>query len=77
MHDKLFIEGKLRASDATRSLFDATAKLARAEKKTPLLTLAVKGKPGLLLVMRPEDLPMIAAEYQAARDSEANTDADL
>jgi hypothetical protein len=65
-HDRLFIETKLRASCATRSLFDATKALARAEGKTPVLALATKGKPGLLIVVASEDLPKLVREFAKA-----------
>ncbi len=71
LHPRIFVETKLRSSDATRTLFDATAKLARAEGKVPVLALALKHHAGLLLVLRPEDLQAVAAEYQSAREAES------
>src|SRR5262249_14495252 len=38
-HDRLFIETKLRASSAVRTLWERTAALARREAKTPVLML--------------------------------------
>ena len=61
-HEVLYLETKLRASHAASALFAEVTAAARREGKTPVLALAVKGKPGFLLVVRPEDLATIAAE---------------
>jgi hypothetical protein len=63
----LFVETKLRASCAVRSLFDETREMARKEGKTPVLMLAVKGRPGFLVVADSADLPVILSEYEFAR----------
>jgi hypothetical protein len=55
-HPTLFIESKLRARHAVRSLWEATAKLAKKEGKTPVLALYDKGKRGSLLVIHQDDL---------------------
>ncbi len=66
-HPTLFLETKSRASHAAVSLFDATRKLARKEGKAPVVALAVNGRPGILLVIDPADLPTVAAAYAEAR----------
>lgn len=54
-HNKLFVECKLRAKDATRNLYDQTKILARKEGKTPVLALKMKGRPGYLIVVHCDD----------------------
>jgi hypothetical protein len=66
-HDRLFIETKLRPSHAAVTLLDETRELARREGETPVVALATKGRPGVVLVLRAEDLPIVAAEYEAAK----------
>jgi hypothetical protein len=65
-HPALFIETKLRASHAAVGLFDETRALARKEGKTPVVILAQKNRPGLLLLIDPADLAAVAAEYAEA-----------
>ena len=48
MHDKLFIECKLRAKHTVVSLWDDTAKLAKEEEKTPVIALCEKNRPRFL-----------------------------
>jgi len=66
-HPTLFLETKLRASHAAVALFDETRALARKEGKTPVVALAQKNRPGVLLVLDPADLEVIAGEYRAGR----------
>jgi len=65
-HATLFIETKLRASHAAVALFEATRILARREGKIPVIALAQKGRPGVLLVIDPADLAAVAREYAEA-----------
>ena len=65
-HDRLFIETKLRASSAVRTLWERTAALARREAKTPVLMLYAKGKPGGLIVVHEMHLAAVAAELRTA-----------
>lgn len=62
LHKKLYIECKYRKTMAVRNLYDDTAEKARKENKVPVVALRVKGKQGVLLVARPEDVPLIAQE---------------
>jgi hypothetical protein len=62
-HPTLFVETKMRASHAAVALFDETRALARREGKTPVVILAQKNRPGLLLVIDPADLATVAREY--------------
>jgi hypothetical protein len=68
-HPTLFIESKLRERHTTRRLHDATKKLATREGKTPVLALFDKNRPGFLLVVHSDDLPVVLAEYTAALPS--------
>jgi hypothetical protein len=62
-HERIFLETKLRQHHAVVALLDATRTLARAEGKIPVLALATKGRPGLVLVIDANDLPAVAAEF--------------
>ena len=65
MHPDLFIEVKHNAKrSAVRTLYDETAKLAKKEKKIPVLALLEMNRPGFLLVVHSHDFPAIADLYQ-------------
>jgi hypothetical protein len=68
-HPVLYIESKLRDRHTTRTLHDGTNKLATKEGKTPVLALFDKNRPGFLLVVHFDDLPVVLAEYAAALPS--------
>jgi hypothetical protein len=70
-HPRIFLECKYRDKHATRTLWDATAKLAKRERKSPVVALIDKGRDGFLLAIHSEDLPAVAAEWVAALDDEA------
>jgi hypothetical protein len=61
-HGKLFIEVKVQAASAVRTLWEKTRDRARAEGKTPVLMLYSKSKPGGLVVCHTADLAKVAAE---------------
>ena len=65
-HDRLFIETKLRAAHSAVALYDATRILARREHKIPMVILAQKHRPGVLLLIDPADLEAVAREYTGA-----------
>ena len=67
-HDRLFIETKLCASSAVRSLWEKTRELARRERKVPVLMLYAKGKPGGLIVVHEDDLGAVADELRAEQE---------
>ncbi len=62
LHPRLFIENKLRVKHSAVSLWDRTKKLAKREDKTPLVTLAEKGRPGFWVVVHSSDLQAVASE---------------
>lgn len=59
LHDELFVEVKLRQRHAVYSLFRGVERLAAAENKTAVVVLAEKGKPGFLVVCRPESIHLL------------------
>lgn len=65
-HPVLFIEVKYRDKHAVRTLYDATAKLAKKEGKRTLIALVDKGKPGFLLCLHIDDLGPVADEMRKA-----------
>lgn len=64
LHDKLYIECKLRGKISLWSLFEDTEKKARQENKIPVVAIKQKGSRGYLLVMRPLDVKKIAEIQQ-------------
>lgn len=56
LHDKLYIECKLRGKFSLWQLFDDTEKKAKHENKIPIVAIKQKGGRGYLVVIRPEDL---------------------
>src|SRR6516162_6993141 len=69
-HPVLFVESKLRDRHTTRTLHDATKKLATKEGKTPVLALFDKQRHGCLIVVHSDDLMTVVAEYAAALSDE-------
>ena len=69
-HPTLFIESKLRDRHTTRTLHDATKKRAAKERKTPVLAIFDKNRPGCLLCIYSEDFMTVVAEYAAALPDE-------
>jgi hypothetical protein len=67
-HDRLYLECKTRASSAVRNLWEQTRDRARKERKTPVLMLFDKGKPGALIVVHQDDLATVAVELAAQSD---------
>ena len=65
----IFLETKLKAQNATVTLYDETRILARKEGKIPVLALCVKYRTGTLLVIEPDDLLVVANEYKLAREA--------
>lgn len=61
LHPTIYIETKLRARSPIHTLFDKTSQAAKIEGKTPCLALAMKNRPGFLVVAKAEDIPVLAA----------------
>lgn len=64
-HERLYIETKLKAKTAVRSLHDEVKPKARKEGKVPVLALFDKGRPGCLYVVHSDDLEAFAAEVRS------------
>lgn len=64
LHDKLYIECKLRGKISLWSLFEDTERKAKQENKIPIVAIKQKGSRGYLLVMRPLDVKKIAEIQQ-------------
>ena len=62
MHNKLFIECKLRAKHTVVSLWDETAILAKEEDKTPVVALCEKHRPGFWVMVHSSDLSTLINE---------------
>ncbi|MBV8312731.1 MAG: hypothetical protein JO344_20290 [Planctomycetaceae bacterium] len=66
-HGKLYLEVKVQAASAVRTLWEKARTAARKEGKTPVLMLYAKGKPGGLVVCHAADLAKVAAELAGPR----------
>jgi hypothetical protein len=73
-HPVFYIESKLRQCHTTRTLHDTTKKRATKEGKVPVLALFDKGRPGCLIVVHSDDLPIVAREYERANALPADCD---
>lgn len=60
LHDHLFVETKLAARHAVWTLYDETKPKARAEEKTPVITLCRKGSPGVIICVHSDDFEKVA-----------------
>ena len=69
-HETLYIESKLRDRHTVRTLHDGTKKKATKERKTPVVVLFDKQRPGCLVVVHSDDLMTVVAEYAAALPDE-------
>src|SRR5262249_15615877 len=69
-HETLYIESKLRDRPTVRTLHDGTKKKATKERKTPVVVLFDKQRPGCLIVVHSDDLAVVLAEYAAALPDE-------
>jgi len=69
VHEKLYLECKASARHAVITLWDDAAKKAKKEKKTPVVCLQVKGRPGRWYLIKDTDLQTVAAEQRTAKDN--------
>ena len=56
IHDKLFIECKLRKKHTAITLWDDTNEMAKKEGKTPVIALCEKGRAGFWVMVHSDDL---------------------
>lgn len=61
LHNELFIECKQREKFAAITLWKGTRKLAKKEKKIPVVCLSEKGKKGFWVLCHSNDLVAVAA----------------
>lgn len=59
LHDRLYIECKVREKFSLWTLFADTESKAKEEKKIPIVAIKQKGEKGYLLLVRPEDMEKI------------------
>ena len=62
IHDNLFIECKLRAKHSAVKLWDDTKILADKEKKTPVIALCEKNRPGFWIMVHSDDFEKVSKE---------------
>ncbi len=62
IHEKLFIECKLRAKHSAVKLWDDTKSLADKEKKTPVIALCEKNRPGFWIMVHSDDFEKVSKE---------------
>ena len=62
VHDSLFIECKLRAKHTAIKLWDDTKVLADKEKKTPVIALCEKNRPGFWIMVHSDDFEKVSGE---------------
>lgn len=67
LHDELFIEHKHSVRHAIINLWDRVRPLARREKKLPVVTLSVKGRPGFWVLIHSDDLLAVSNQRELAR----------
>ena len=63
LHPRLFIEVKYRQKMWIWELWEKTKKLAKEEKKIPVICLKQKSKKGFLLVIHSEDFKDVGMEF--------------
>ena len=56
LHDKLFVECKLRKRHSVISLWDETNEMAKKESKVPVIALCESGRPGFWIMVHSNDL---------------------
>lgn len=59
LHEKVYIECKVRNKFSLWSLFEDTERKANVENKIPVVAIKEKGKKGFLLLIRPNDIKKI------------------
>lgn len=69
-HERLYIEGKLRASHAVLSTWREAHKQAMKERKTAVVILSEKGRHGQWLLVHEADMPALVANWLAAQDQD-------
>lgn len=68
-HEHLFIEVKHATRHAVVTLWDKCKQHAMKEKKTPVVVLGIKGRPGCWFLIKDTDLQMVASRHGQMEDS--------
>jgi hypothetical protein len=69
-HPRLYLENKLREKHTAVTLWDDTHAKAAKEKKTAVVVLAEKGRPGVWILVRSTDAENVVVEWLACQDAE-------
>ena len=69
IHDTLFIECKLRAKHSAVKLWDDTKILADKEKKTPVIALCEKNRPGFWIMVHSDDFETVSKELSEKKNN--------
>ena len=70
-HDSIFLECKLREKHSAVQLWRKTAKLAKKEKKTPIVALFERGMPHAYYVVRDDHVEMLADVIRKANETKS------
>ena len=70
IHDTLFIECKLRAKHSAVKLWDDTKILSDKEKKTPVIALCEKNRPGFWIMLHSDDFETVSKELSDKQNSD-------
>ena len=76
IHDKLFIECKLRAKHSAVKLWDETKVLADKEKKTPVIALCEKNRPGFWIMVHSDDFEKVSEEIDINNNKDKKEEED-
>lgn len=68
VHDRLYIEVKHRKSHSAVTLWRETRVAARKEKKTPVVVLCERSKPGFWVLVHSSDLQKVASEVVGGQE---------
>lgn len=69
VHDRLYIEVKHRKSHSAVTLWRDTRESARKERKTPVVVLCERSKPGFWVLVHSDDLQKVAGEVSEQKES--------
>jgi len=76
LHPYLYVEAKKRKSFALFELYRDTKRKARKEDKTPVVAIKETGRPQVLLLIDPDDLPRVCDCYLEAKRARIDMEID-
>jgi hypothetical protein len=65
LHERVYIECKVRASFSLWELYEDTKAKAKVEKKVPIVAIKKKGAKGCLFLIAPEDMKLLVHEMES------------